>query len=70
MGKATVYTIDDNNEIVAQFTMDYNDAIGLYWRRRDEKGRYHIVPEGIACPYKKKKKHLLNIKRNQTHQEV
>jgi len=63
MGKATVYTIDKDNEIVESFTMDYNQAIGSYWGRHSMKGRYHIVPEGVACQYKRKQKNLKDIKR-------
>lgn len=70
MGKAIVYTIDKNNEIVESFKMEYEAAIGQYWGRPCMNGRYHIVPEGISVPYKKKSKNLKDIKRNQTHQEV
>jgi len=71
MGKAIVYTIDKDNEVVESFKMDYEAAIGQYWGRPNMKGRYHIIPEGIKCPYKRKSKNLKDIKRkNQTHQEV
>lgn len=69
MGKCTVYTISKSDEIVEQITMDYNSAIGSYWGTQNGiKGRYHIVPEGIECPYKVKSKKLKNVKRK--HQEV
>jgi len=68
MGKATVYTIDSNNEIVESFTMDFNQAIGSYWGRRNIKGRYHIIPEGIECPFKRKQKNLKNIIRQPDQQ--
>lgn len=58
---ATVYTINDKNEIEDSFKMEYNMAISSYWGKRTKNGRYHILPDGVACQYKKKKKILKNV---------
>ena len=62
MATATVYTIDENGEVVEQFDCDYNLAIATYWSQKCKKGTYHCARKGVKIPYKFKKKLLKNIK--------
>ena len=63
MGIAIVYTINKENEVIDEFKMDFNDAIAAYWGKRLPDGsRYYIGGEDSGCPFKRKKKKLLDVR--------
>lgn len=62
MGNGIVYILDDKNEIVHQFTVDWNIAVNMYHGKRDHRGRFYIAPEGKPVPFKRKKKKLRDIR--------
>ncbi len=62
MATATIYTIDENNEVIDQFDIDYNQGIAEYWGKKCQRGKYYCARKGISIPYKFKKKLLKNIK--------
>ena len=51
MATATVYTINENDEVVEQFDCDYNFAIGQYWGKPNLKGHFYIARKGVEIPY-------------------
>ncbi len=65
MATVTIYTIE-NNEVIDQFDMDYNEGIATYWGKKNQKGNYYCAKKGIPIPYKFKKKLLKNVKPTQT----
>lgn len=70
MATATVYTINEDNEVVDQFDCDWNLAIGQYWNKRNMKGRYYIGKKGEAIPYQVKNRLLKNVlHQNQDHEQ-
>jgi|15BtaG_2_1085339.scaffolds.fasta_scaffold32584_1 hypothetical protein len=69
MATATVYTINDNDEIVEQFDCDYNFAIGEYWGKPNLKGRFYIARKGVSIPYQMKKTILKNVNHQSSQQD-
>ncbi|WP_428323687.1 hypothetical protein [Nitrosopumilus sp.] len=69
MGIGIVYILNQQNEIVEKFEVDWEVAINNYWGKRDHRGRFHIAPKGIEVPYKMKQKDLKDFKRP-TRQEA
>lgn len=61
MATATVYTINEKDEIIEQFDTDYNFAIGQYHNKKNSKGRYYIARKGVKIPYQKKNRILKNV---------
>lgn len=61
MGNGIVYILDDKNEIVHQFKVDWDVAVNTYHGKRDHRGRFYIAPEGKEVPFKRKKKLLRDI---------
>lgn len=62
MATAVVYTINEKDEIVSEFEMDFGRAIQTYLNKRDDKGnRYHISVKGKDVPFKRKPKNFKNI---------
>ena len=71
MGTGVVYILNNDNEIVNSFEMDYNQAINQYWGKRNKSGRYFVGVKGVKVPYKKKGKNLKDVIRvDQHHQEA
>ena len=69
MATATVYTINDNDEIVEQFDCDYNFAIGEYWGKPNLKGHFYIARKGVEIPYSPKQKILKNVNHQSAQQD-
>ncbi len=69
MATAVVYTIH-NNEVIEEFEVDYNYAIGQYWGKANTNGIYYIAKKGVKIPFPHKKKALKSIRpldREQSH---
>jgi hypothetical protein len=69
MATATVYTINENDEVVEQFDCDYNFAIGQYWGKPNFKGRFYIARKGVEIPYSPKQKTLKNVNHQSSQQD-
>lgn len=61
MATATVYTLDENNMVIDQFDCEWNEAVGRYHGKRNNRGQYYIGLKDKPIPYKFKRKILKNI---------
>lgn len=61
MATATVYTLDEKNIVVDQFNCEWNEAVGRYHGKRNNRGRYFIALKDKPIPYNFKRKPLKNI---------
>jgi hypothetical protein len=68
MATATVYSIHDG-EVVEQFDIDYNYAIGQFFGKAGSKGIYYIAKKGVPIPYPHHQKSLRSAKRVQVDRE-